>query len=110
MRRATHLLLCQPVPEGPLYGYVVGVGQVMVVGQDGIGVSCRRSCRSHCPATQVNRSMPRHTPTAMVRELRDRERILSTTLDYLRGLRIRYVAPASAAKSTVMAFAPIPVR
>ncbi len=25
-----------------LYGYVVGVGQVVVVGQDGIGVSCRR--------------------------------------------------------------------
>ena len=58
---------CAQLPGTPFYGYdVVGVGQVMLVGHDGIGVSCRSSCRSHCPATQTNRSMPRHTPTAMV--------------------------------------------
>jgi hypothetical protein len=38
-------------------------------------------------------------PAAMLKELCDRERVLGTTLDYRRSLRIRYVAPASAAKS-----------
>ena len=47
------------------------------------------------PATGSSRWTPPRPPAGLAAELRNREKVLGTTLDYRRDLRIRYTEPAS---------------